>query len=162
MSKKFENIVKDYKNQYKRIQELNRMLKPLTKEDVIQAGTFARKDGERVRTGTVSQKTETLALSLDNEFKKLKNLHDKEREEYEREIAYRLENIAIFERALNRLDEEIIDFAKDMMRGMPWMKLEEKYNVSRATVGNRRIRLLIELEKEYEQVCKEAARQLVI
>lgn len=163
MRTRMDELISKYKNNFKKIQELNVIINQytITKNDVIMGKMFSSPDGERVQTSNVTDKTAAIAMTADELVEKYNEELALERATYEIEKRRLEKENVLFETALNALDDNIRDFAKDLVRGMKWDDLELKYHVSRATIGNWRKQVVCELETQYNKVEQELMRQLM-
>lgn len=163
MSTRMEELILKYKNNYRRIQKLEERIAQLTvtKEEVIKEQMFSPPDGEHVQTSNVTNRTASVAVTVDKILEKYNEELALERVQYEQEKASLERENELFERALDTLNIDKRDFTKDLVRGMKWDELESKYHISRATVGNWKKEVVCELETAYNKVEQDMIRKLM-
>lgn len=163
MSTRMEELILKYKNNYRRIQKLEERIAQLTvtKEEVIKEQMFSPTDGEHVQTSNVTDRTASVAATVDKILEKYNEELAFERVQYEQEKASLEKENALVEEALNEFEVEKREFAKDLIRGVKWDVLSERYHVSRATVANWRKEVICKLETSYFKVEQDLMRELI-
>lgn len=163
MSARMEKLISQYKKNYKRLQEVERLIAQytVTQQDVIQEKVFISSGEERVQTSNTTDRTASTALILEEKVEKYNEELSEERAFYEQEKEKLERENALFEKALNRISSDKRAFAKDLFRGEKWDALALKYHISRATVGNWKKEVVCEMETAYNEVEQDLMRTLL-
>ena len=145
----------DMFDQYKRMrQELSMIAYQLShfsgisEEDIIEALTFEKPEGEKVQTSNISHKTEEIAL-------KLQALVEKENDEW---YSYLLERyqyldkeISFFEHCVREMGEKKSDIVFELLDGdLTWDAIADQYGVSRSLLGVYRKAAIKQINKRYK------------
>ena len=121
----------------------------ISEEDIIEALTFEKPEGDKVQTSGVSKKTETIAL-------KLRELVDKENDEWYKHLLDRYkeldDEISFFEFTIRQMGEKKSDIIFELLDGdLSWDDIADQYGVSRSTLGYYRKHAIAEINRKYKQ-----------
>lgn len=145
----------DMFDQYKKMrQELSMIAYQLShftgisEEEIIEALTFEKPEGEKVQTSHISHKTETIAL-------KLREIVEKENDEWYSYLLDRyqyLDNeISFFEHCVKEMGEKKSDIVFELLDGdLTWDAIADEYGVSRSLLGVYRKAAIKEINKKYK------------
>ena len=146
-----EIMMKEYDAMKKELSVLEFQISHFTgveENDVILSMFYGHHDDtERVQTGTVSDKTASIAINY-------RKVMDKENDEWfdflwER-YRYVKEEVDFFETCIRCLPQELSCIMQDMISGdLSWDELSDKYHISRASVGNYRKNAIKQLNEAY-------------
>ena len=157
MSERIEKLLKDYPRM---IQERNCVAREIagfrgvTAEEVIESMYMTHTDGERVRTGSISDKTVNIALNYKDKMDQINN----EWIEYLEAKLMSLNNeIIFFEAALASLTGKLPAIMRDLVvEHMTWDEAAAKYFVSSRMIGKYKRKAIRELDALYEMHDAEA------
>lgn len=146
-----EIMMKEYSAMKKELSVLEFQISHFTgveENDVILSMLYGHHDDtERVQTGTVSDRTASIAINY-------RKVMDKENDEWfnflwER-YRYVKEEVDFFEAGIRCLPQELSGIMQDMISGdLSWDELSDKYHISRASVGNYRKNAIKQLNEAY-------------
>lgn len=146
-----EIMMKEYDAMKKELSVLEFQISHFTgveENDVILSMLYGHHDDtERVQTGTVSDKTASIAINY-------RKVMDKENDEWfdflwER-YRYVKEEVDFFEAGIRCLPQELSGIMQDIISGdLSWDELSDKYHISRASVGNYRKNAIKQLNEAY-------------
>jgi len=157
MSERIEKLLKDYP---KMMRERNCVAREIagfrgvTAEEVIESMYTIQTDGERVRTGGVSDKTANIAMNYKN---KMDHINNEWLEHLEVKLMSLNNEIIFFEAALASLTGKLPAIMRDLVvERMTWDEAAEKYFVSSRMIGKYRKKATRELDALYEMHDAEA------
>lgn len=146
-----ETMMKEYRAMKKELSVLEFQISRFTgvdEKDMIFSMLYGRHDEtERVQTGTVSDKTASIALN----YRKVMNRENDEWFDFLWDrYRYVKEEVEFFEENIRCLSDGLSGLMQDMVDGeMSWEEIADKYHISRASVGNYRKNAIRQLNEAY-------------
>jgi hypothetical protein len=151
MSERTERLIRDYPANKTRLEFLKNQLSSfqgVTEQDVIDTMLFSQPDGERVQSNSISDKTAGIAL---NYRKRRAQINREWYEHLERQYMDLQDEICFFEGALRSLSGvEGAVLADQVLNGVTWDELCERYHVCRTMIGKYRKKAISELDRLYQ------------
>lgn len=118
--------------------------------EMIESLCFSSEDGERVATGRISDKTQSIALSY---MDKTVTANVRHREELLRELEKVEMGVMRLDFYLTLLPEQVSSILKmQYFEGLPWDKITERLSISRATLKRLREEGISELVEYYNRI----------
>lgn len=146
-----EQMIKEYKNLKLELSVTEfqlRHFEGISETDMMESMLYSHPEGERVQTGTLSDKTANIAMNY-------KRAMARENDGWYNFLLHRYsflkEELEFFDTAVDRLCGKYADIVRDMLdEDVTWDQMEVKYHVSRMMISKYRKKALSMLQKEYD------------